>query len=282
MGDAMLNYEQLEASVAAWAGTQPAIRAVLVVGSRARGDADRWSDLDLIILTTERERYADNPAWLAQFGDLWLTYREDTGHGDPEWYGLYAGGMKLDAVLLHVEDGTRDLDMLLTEYPYQGVFRRGVKVLYDSRGVPRIIPPVPFEPPALPTADSFEQVCGGFLMAALTTAKFIGRGDVWRAQHWFAGELRPRLLTMIEWHAYGRDIWYDGRFLEAWADPRVLAALPDLFPHFDVADTQRALRAMLALFGQLGVEAARRFGFAYPAHAHEGIASVIERVFAGE
>ncbi len=53
-----MTYEQLEARLAAWAQTQPAIRAVIVCGSRARGDADRWSDLDAIIFTSERERYA--------------------------------------------------------------------------------------------------------------------------------------------------------------------------------------------------------------------------------
>ena len=37
-----MTYETLEARLAAWAQTQPNIRAVIVCGSRARGD--QWTD----------------------------------------------------------------------------------------------------------------------------------------------------------------------------------------------------------------------------------------------
>ena len=50
--------EQLEQRFAAWAQTQPDIRAAFVVGSRARTDhpADQWSDLDIMVVTTRPER----------------------------------------------------------------------------------------------------------------------------------------------------------------------------------------------------------------------------------
>lgn len=79
------SYEMLEARLAAWAVGQPAIRAILSIGSRARGTSDQWSDLDVIIFASEPQPYVDDPAWLNEMGDLWLAYREDTGAGDPEW-----------------------------------------------------------------------------------------------------------------------------------------------------------------------------------------------------
>ena len=54
--------QQLENRVVTWAESQPSIRAILVVGSRARRDfpADEWSDLDLMIFATDFEGYLVN------------------------------------------------------------------------------------------------------------------------------------------------------------------------------------------------------------------------------
>jgi aminoglycoside 6-adenylyltransferase len=277
----MMTYEQLEARVTAWAATQPTIRAVIVCGSRARGDADRWSDLDLILFTTDRELLAADSDWLARFGDLWLVYPEPTDPGDFEWYALYAGGLKLDVVLLSVDDPALELDLLLKLYPYQGVFGRGIKVLFDRLGSPRTIPPKSFVPSPPPTTEQFGQVVNGFLMATATTAKFIARGDLWRAQRWFANDLRRHLLTLIEWQADGKDTWYAGRFFETWADARVRAALPQIFPGYDQQDMKHALRASLDHFHWLGKETAARFGFTYPETTHERIAALVETIFNG-
>lgn len=278
-----MTYEQLEARIAAWARTQPAVRAVIVVGSRARCRADRWSDLDVILFTTRRERYAADPDWLGEFGAVLVTYLEDTGGGDPEWYALYADGVKLDVVMLQVEDESLDLDALLKPYPYQGTFGRGIKVLYDRLGVPRTIPPKSTPPIAPPTAAAFTNIVSGFLMASATTAKFIARGDYWRAQRWFANDLRVHLLTLIEWHARStdpaRDTWYSGRFMEQWADPRVLAALPQTFPAYERDSLQQSLWATLDLCRLLGEEIAPQYGFDYPVEAHGQIEALVEAIF---
>ncbi len=243
-----MTYEQLEARLTAWAQTQPAIRAVIVVGSRARGTADRWSDLDAVIFTSDADRYAADPGWLGEFGEVWLTYREDHEDGPCEWYALYAGGLKLDAMLFGIEDSSLELDAVLAEFPYQEVLARGTVVLFDCLGSPRRIAPKPIPLPAPPTRAEFDNMVNGFLLASATTAKFIARGDFWRAQHWFAADLRVHLLTVIRWHAYGQDTWYAGRFLNQWADPRALALIPQTFARYERDSLQAALLASLDLF----------------------------------
>jgi predicted nucleotidyltransferase len=136
-----MTYEELEARLADWAQHQPSVRAVLTVGSRARGTADRWSDLDVLILTTDRAALANDAAWLDTLGEAWLTYKDEAAPGDPEWFVLYDGGLKFDAVLIDVPDPSLDLDALLAKLPYQGVFARGAKVLFDRAGQPRSIAP---------------------------------------------------------------------------------------------------------------------------------------------
>lgn len=276
----MLTYEQLETRLAQWAATEASVRAVIAVGSRARGDADRWSDLDVLLLTSARERFTASPAWLGMFGDLWLTYLEATDLGDAEWYAVYAGGLKLDITLLDVRAEALDLEALLALYPYQGAFGRGTRVLYDRHGAPRQLPPKAPRLVVPPSAAEFDHAVSGLLLAALTTAKFVARGDYYRAQHWFARDLHVHLLTLTEWQAQGRDTWYSGRFMTQWADPRVLAALPATFPLLERASLSRALGAILDLARWLGEDVAARCGCAYPAPTHARIAAQVAQILA--
>jgi aminoglycoside 6-adenylyltransferase len=277
-----MSYDEIEGRLSLWAADQPDIRAVIVVGSRARGDEDRWSDLDVLVFTTDRQRYADDPGWLRTFGNVWLTYREETARGDAEWYALYDGGLKFDAVLLPVEDPTLSLDALLAQYPYQGVFGRGIKVLFDRLGSPRSIARKPFSPPAPPTSAEFDNTVSGFLMSAVTVAKFIDRGDFYRAQRWFANDLHVHLLRLIEWHAHGIDTWYSGRFIERWAGERARRLLEQTFAHSDRADLQRALLIMLVGFRVLGEETAARFGFEYPTETHQKVDDLVITILESE
>jgi hypothetical protein len=50
--------------VLAWAKTQPAIRAVALVGSYARGTARADSDIDLVVLATDPAFFRVNSVWL--------------------------------------------------------------------------------------------------------------------------------------------------------------------------------------------------------------------------
>lgn len=54
--------------VVAWAEGEEAILGVVLVGSFAHGGAHDGSDVDLVILTTGRERYLGADAWLSEFG----------------------------------------------------------------------------------------------------------------------------------------------------------------------------------------------------------------------
>ena len=145
-------YAGIEAQITAWARTQPAVHALVVVGSRARlkPAADEWSDLDLVLFTDQPERYAVDGAWLSSFGPLWLAHLDHTGRGEPEWFALYAGGLKADFVLHAIPAALAQagLPELIAASPYQNVFHRGVRPLYDHRS-PDILP-VLTPPPARP------------------------------------------------------------------------------------------------------------------------------------
>ena len=59
-----LEVDRLERSIRSWAEARPDIRAVLVVGSWARGAATMASDLDVVVLTDEKSPYTERDDWI--------------------------------------------------------------------------------------------------------------------------------------------------------------------------------------------------------------------------
>jgi aminoglycoside 6-adenylyltransferase len=274
----MVDYDSLELTLAAWAGTQLEVIALVVVGSRARADhpADAWSDLDLILFTTAPDLYTANADSLTARDGARLIRLGHTGRGDAEWLILFAGGRKVDCVIAPVpqsQSGATVQDVLAAS-PYQFVYERGVRILY-ARNIAQgaaLEYAVPRTTAVHPSAKEFYALVDGTLFSATRNLKFLGRGDLWRAKQICDGEMKQQLLTMLAWHARALhgleyDTWHDGRYLEQWADPRALSALPQTFGAYDRTDLRRALAATLDLVNRLAQEIAGRLGFPYPSAA---------------
>ncbi|HUS15506.1 MAG TPA: aminoglycoside 6-adenylyltransferase, partial [Chloroflexia bacterium] len=115
-----MTYDELGAAIVAWAWARPDIRAVLAIGSRARRahPADEWSDLDLLLLTTDSRAY-NNDAWLSALGVVWVALVEEANPGDPDVQAIFAGGIKGDFTFVTIENADRPLDALLAGLSYQ-------------------------------------------------------------------------------------------------------------------------------------------------------------------
>ena len=111
-----------------WAAGRDDIRGLVLVGSRARGEARADSDLDVVLLTTQPARYVERDDWLSELGGArpvamrpWgaITERRfelydvevDLGVGEPSW-----------AAVEPVDPGTRR------------VVADGARVLHDPDG----------------------------------------------------------------------------------------------------------------------------------------------------
>lgn len=280
------SYAALEGQFVAWAQTQPALRAAVVVGSRARpGPVSAVSDLDLVVFATDRDPYVSSPAWLRALGPLWLAVRNDTGGGDPEWLALYADGFKADFVLTRTAENSSLADRLRAS-PYRNVYRRGVRALFNHGGaldLPVELRDRPVDPPARPGAAEFTTAVEAAWYAADRAARMLARGDVWRAKQQVDGALKQRLLQMLAWQAQARpgeppQTWEDGRYLDDWADAEARRALPATFGAYDALDLWRALAATLALYHRLARATAGLFGYSYAAGTEAQITAWIEQL----
>ncbi len=257
--------DQLLGSVCAWARQADDVRGLVLGGSLARedGTADLWSDLDLLLVTRAPDLYRE-PAFLAIFGDVLLRADEGAAQGPPAWSALYATG-KLDLTVC--EAPADSLAPCLAAPDHRRLFQRGFKVVLDKYPVRDHTPPAPAVP-AAPDAAAFAALAEAFWMDTLRSARFVRRGDLWRAQTTLICKMRAKFTRMAEWQAQAADpatdTWYDGRFINSWLDPRAAVHLSDFFAPLEPQALACAHLAMAEAFGVLAEDCAARLGFTLP------------------
>jgi aminoglycoside 6-adenylyltransferase len=268
-----ISYEILERRILEWAQNQPEILAVLVVGSRARSDPppDEWSDLDLILFVQEPLHYANDRSWFKRLGETWLAHQGLTGRGDTEWQLIFPGGLKVDFVFSGIPADlgkTPGAARLAASSPYAFVYQRGVRTLFERYTSPKgslqaLTTRDAVQPPAEAEFQSFFQ---RLFLSAVRVAKNLSRGETWIAFQQCNCSLKEDLLSLIELHAQdrGTDLWHDGRYLLDWAEPAVVANLPETFSAYDMRGIRQALFASLDLARLLGQEIANHRKFTYP------------------
>lgn len=278
-------YDDITKRLVRWAGEQPDLRAILVIGSRARlqAPADRWSDLDLVLVTTHPQRYLDGSDWLDALGPRWLTFTEATATGGlTERRALFDGALDIDFVPLPAEDFRR---MLRQGFPpaVASVLARGLRFILDKDGMAQqLIPPGAHPPASPPSEEAYLDVVHDFWYHAVWTTKKLLRGELWTAMGGHAHMQRHALLPMLVWHAkaqhgWAHETWHAGRFMESWTDARTLEELPEAFAHYDQDDLRRALAATMRLFGRVSRETADRVGYTYPREAERHVTTWIAR-----
>jgi aminoglycoside 6-adenylyltransferase len=208
----------------------------------------------------------EESAWFERLGEVLLTFIEETAVGQQfERRVLYQGSLAVDYNIFP-DDAFRQL--IKTGFPIevQDIFRRGFRVLVDKDEMMGNLKVAPEMTPTPPTAQEFAQHLNDFLYHAIWTAKKIRRGELWVAKSCCDGYMKRLLLRMIEWNAravkgWDYDTWFDGRFLERWADPEVVTELSGTFAHYDVDDVKSALLRTVKMHRRLSTEIGRRLRY---------------------
>ncbi len=267
LANANTRMELLAAAVAEWAEEREDVLLLVVVGSQARQDvpADKWSDLDLVLVVEDPAPYLAEAGWVAEFGRPVLTFLEPTFAGEyRERRVLYETGEDVDFVLLP----PAAVERMLATPGVAGLFARGYRVVVDRIGASASLGELATtaEPAESPSQVAFTEHASDFWYHALWTAKKLRRGEVYTAIGCLNGYMKDRLVTLLAWHARAIDpavdTWHDGRFLERWADPGALVALEFAYGRYSVREVAHALWQSIDLWQGLEEETARRLGLA--------------------
>jgi aminoglycoside 6-adenylyltransferase len=165
--------------------------------------------------------------------------------------------------------------------------RRGMRILVDKDnlcGQLAAIKVAPAVSASLPDQAEFLNLVNDFWYHTVWTAKKLRRGELWTAKSCADIYLKHLLLRLLEWHARAKrgaqtDTWMRGRFLEEWADPRAVAALPAIFAHYDAEDMWRALEATMELCRWLARETAELLNYEYPAEGDDRSTALVRQLF---
>jgi hypothetical protein len=229
-------------------GAVPAVRALLLGGSFGRGDADRFSDLDLIAVVGQEDQPEFLQDWRRLLGGVCPVVH---------WFGPPSGGT-LCAV-------TRDwlrVDLTL-RLPGQvrGLSRASHRVVLDPDGIARDLPdrlPAP-----APDASRLARLISEFLRVFGLLPVVAGRGE-WQTAALGAGLQRQALIdlmVMAQCDPDRRGALCLSRALPP-PDMAVLAAIP--FPQGARDDVLAAHRALAEAFLPRARALAARWGSDWP------------------
>src|SRR5689334_16875474 len=71
--------DQFLHDITSWASNQADIQALALIGSHARNAAKETSDIDLVLIATDRDLYLKDTTWVQQFGIVNEQQIEDYG-----------------------------------------------------------------------------------------------------------------------------------------------------------------------------------------------------------
>ncbi len=121
-----MTFDELIASIKNWGEAEADIKAIILVGSYARGTFKDSSDIDLVILTADKAKLISNSAIFHKFGSPEKT--------DIEYYGPVTSIRIWYENSFEVEYGITDMDWisLPLDKGTQRVLDDGFKIIVDK------------------------------------------------------------------------------------------------------------------------------------------------------
>ena len=123
---------ELLGRVGAWAARRSDVVAVALVGSWARGRPRMGSDVDLVVLTTDKPTYLREESWMAELGGTRIIRTRD-------WGPLYTERRFVLPSGLEVEFGVAPPAWAATDPPDpntgEEIGNGGLRALYDPEGL---------------------------------------------------------------------------------------------------------------------------------------------------
>lgn len=270
-----------------WAAGEEAVRAMLLIGSRAdaRSDVDALSDFDVVLFLSDERQLTTQDEWLEELGSPLVMLREQVTYLDrPVATRLvqYRDGPRIDFTLAPVAILERLPELDRLPEPLD----RGYRVLLDGDGLTARVP----EPsgtaytPEPPGEAEYLELVQEFWWESTCVAKHLRRGELLPAKYSMECVLRFRcLMRMLEWYVqidrgWGLPVGPHGKGLAAVLGPEDRDALNATFGGPRTERNWAALFAAISLFRRAARRVAGDLGYRYPADLDREVMALLESV----
>ena len=254
-----------------WANNEDHIRAVILIGSRARDlQPDALADYDISIFTHNALIYTQDDLWLSKIGKAWICVHENVLWKEkryPSRLVIFEDGIKGDFTFYPMDV----LNEIIESSTLPEHYRLGYNVWVDKDHLTARMP----KPSRVmtrtrkPSEEEFIRIVNEFWFEAYHVGVYLKRGALWQAKYRAGGIYDHFLLKMIEWNElakvnFDKDIPPMGKRMQEWVGKNTWDSLYQVFGHFDSEDSWKALLKTIELFRELAVDTAKRMGYRYP------------------
>ncbi len=273
-------YKEIKENIRHYGEADSTIKAVIAIGSSTRKNvtADEYSDLDLIIVTDDPEKWysGEYPGLL---GEISIAFIEPTLGNGKEYRAIYDEDKDVDMIIFTPQQFTEAVKNGTAGW----VMNRGYDFLCDNAGFSELVKEYvkPCVAPPQISEEEFLNLTNDFYFHNIWAAKKLLRGELWSAKMSVDAYLKNYLLRMTELYCYskdGKDVWHDGRFLDRWADDWILDELKGCFAHYEKDDIVNALINTHELFKKLASGVAEMKGYTYPQKAEDTSKEYLKRL----
>lgn len=266
-----LSYEIIIKNFVAYVENEDVIRAVIIVGSRARKDkpADEWSDLDLVIFTDDLKVHLHNTQWINEVGKPYITFLEETAvGGSVERRVLFENGLDVDFCFFPSEA----FDHLKASNQVLNILKKGTKILVDKDGKLTELKQstdLNAKNSEVPSKEELNNMMQDFYYHAVLAAKKLRRGEILTGKSICDNYMKHLLVDMIKVQTklikgVQFDTWHGFRFFEEWADPSIVQEFKSIYSHYDESDVWKALEGTMRIFDTVANEVCLRANIDYP------------------
>ena len=269
----MNNYDALFQNIVSYANEDERVTALIMIGSRARKiqSADKFSDLDLILVSSDAGWFVNSNEWISEIGKYHISFMEKSIAGTDAKRVIFEDALDVDFVIV----SKNDAETALLSEDGLGILKTGYRVLVDKVGIQAAIPStIPIESYVLPSEEIYKNVVNDFWYHTIWTAKKLLRGELWTAKFCLDSYMKYKLLWMIEFYEHiengeNYNTWYGGRFVDTWANDKIVTQLATTFAHYDTNDMIIALKKTMDLFRNLALHVAKKTDYQYPIKADD-------------
>lgn len=268
-------YKQLLEKVRSLAEKSENVRAVFIIGSCVRKieKADAYSDIDFIVIANEMDEFIHQRNWVETLGKpLFLWTDHEAGWASWDRRVLFDDFLEADFVLFQKSQLEQQWlasfvgSMLTSDY----------EMLIDKDDISSLVRPFLYSEEAPQSDEEILNEIHDFFFHCNWIKKKIDRGALFIAHNCLNEHMKKKLLFMMEAsakikHGETCNTWFEGRFIEKWADRDSLAKLEKCFATYHKEEILNALRNQIILYTSLSEKLCQSRGISFPEAAVDTI-----------